>query len=183
MELSLPVVLIIAAVIGIICFFIGGYYKQTSGEGKLRNAEQTANKMVEDALKEGERIKKEKLIEAKDEVLNLKTEFDKEARARREELQLVEKRVLQREEMADKRSDALDHKEASLIKKSEELLKKEDKLEKTHQEQIKELEKISKLTFEEARQLLLSDVEKQISRETALLIKNKELEAKEQADK
>ncbi len=183
MELSLPVVLIIAAVIGIICFFIGGYYKQTSGEGKLKNAEQTANKMVEDALKEGERIKKEKLIEAKDEVLNLKTEFDKEARARREELQLVEKRVLQREEMADKRSDALDHKEASLIKKSEELLKKEDKLEKTHQEQIKELEKISKLTFEEARQLLLSDVEKQISRETALLIKNKELEAKEQADK
>ena len=60
MELSLPVVLIIAAVIGIICFFIGGYYKQTSGEGKLRNAEQTANKMVEDALKEGERIKKDK---------------------------------------------------------------------------------------------------------------------------
>ena len=69
MELSLPVVLIIAAVIGIICFFIGGYYKQTSGEGKLRNAEQTANKMVEDALKEGERIKKEKLIEAGFEML------------------------------------------------------------------------------------------------------------------
>ena len=178
----LPICLI-AGVIGIICFFAGGYYKQVSGEGTLKNAEQTANKMVEDALNEGERIKKDKILEAKDEIFNLKTEADREARARREELQAVEKRVLKREELADKRSSALDKREENIIRKSNELNRKEQKIEKMHKQQVKELERISQLTFEEARQLLLSDVEKQIARETALLIKNKELEAKEQADK
>lgn len=178
----LPICLI-AGVIGIICFFAGGYYKQVSGEGKLKNAEQTANKMVEDALNEGERIKKDKILEAKDEIFNLKTEADREARARREELQAVEKRVLKREELADKRSSALDKREENIIRKSNDLNKREQKIEKMHKQQVKEFERISQLTFEEARQLLLSDVEKQIARETALLIKNKELEAKEQADK
>ena len=119
----LPICLI-AGVIGIICFFAGGYYKQVSGEGKLKNAEQTANKMVEDALNEGERIKKDKILEAKDEIFNLKTEADREARARREELQAVEKRVLKREELADKRSSTLDKREENIIRKSNELNRK-----------------------------------------------------------
>ena len=174
---------VISVIVGIICFILGGAYKQSQGEGKLKNAQQTASKMVEDALKESERIKKEKIIEAKDEIITLKNELDKESRSRREELQLVEKRVLQREEMADKRSETLDAKEESLLKKDKELIEKEDTLNELHAKQISELEKISKLTFEEARQLLLADVEKQISRETALLIKNKELEAKEECDK
>lgn len=181
--MGLPIVAGIAIVVGVICFFIGGYYKQVSGEGTLRNAQETANKMVEDALKEGDRIKKEKIIEAKDEVINLKNDLDKEVRARREELQLVEKRVLQREDLADKRANALDSREESIIKKSSDLVKKEEKLDEMHKQKITELEKISKLTFDEARQLLLADVEKQISRETALYIKNHEAEAKETADK
>ncbi len=183
MELSIITVVVMNAVFLIVGLILGGYIKKISGDEKLRNAEQTATRMVEDALKESDRIKKEKLIEAKDEVFNLKTDADKEIRIRREELQLVEKRSLQREENIEKRVSSLEEKEENISKKSKELDVKEQALEKQKEEQIRELERVSKLTFEEARQILLNNVEKEIARETALLIKNKELEAKEESDK
>ncbi|MFA0816370.1 MAG: ribonuclease Y [Anaerofustis sp.] len=173
---------IIAAALGI-GIIAGSYIRQSINNGKIQNAQVTASKIVEDALKEGENIKKEKLLEAKDEIYNSKKDFDKEVKDRRSEIQVLEKRLIQREELIDKKSESVEHKEETFNKKLKEIEVKEEKLDKLHQQQITELEKISKLTFEEAREILLSDVEKQISRETALLIKNKELEAKEESDK
>ncbi len=174
-------VLIIAALVG--GFILGGYIRQRANADKINNAQITAAKIVEDALKESENIKKEKIIEAKDEIYNSKKELDKEIKDRRSEIQLLEKRLIQKEELLDKKSEVIEKKDETSNKKLKEIELKEEKLEKLHQQQINELEKISKLTFEEARQILLDDVEKQISRETALLIKNKELEAKEESDK
>lgn len=173
--------LIIAALVG--GFILGGYVRQRANADKVNNAQITAAKIVEDALKESENIKKEKIIEAKDEIYNSKRELDKEIKDRRSEMQLLEKRLIQKEELLDKKSEVIEKKDETSNKKLKEIELKEEKLEKLHQQQINELEKISKLTFEEARQILLDDVEKQISRETALLIKNKELEAKEESDK
>ncbi len=173
--------LIIAALV--IGFVLGGIVRQRADADKVNNAQMTAAKIVEDALKEGETIKKEKIVEAKDEIYNSKKEFDKEIKDRRSEIQLLEKRLIQREELLDKKSEVIEKKEESSNRRVKEIEQKEEKLEKLHQQQINELEKISKLTFEEARQILLDDVEKQISRETALLIKNKEIEAKEEAEK
>lgn len=174
--------LIIAAALGI-GMAAGSYIRQSINNGKIKNAQLTASKIVEDALKEGENIKRERILEAKDEIYNAKKDLDNEVKSRRGEVQALEKRLIQREELIDKKSEAIEHKEETFNKKLKEIEAKEEKLEIQHQQQITELEKISKLTFEEAREILLNDVEKQISRETALLIKNREIEAKEESDK
>lgn len=173
-------IVIPALVIG---FIAGGYVRQNINKTKLENAQTAAAKIVQDAIKDGENIKKEKLIEAKDEMFNLRSDLDKETAERRNELKQQERRIIQKEEHLDRKLDAIEKKEETSAKKYKELEVKEEKLNKLYQQQTAELERISNLTFEEARQLLFDDVEKQISRETALLIKNKENEAKEEADK
>jgi ribonuclease Y len=153
------------------------------GESKINNATKTANCMVEEAIKESERIKKEKLIEAKEEIHTLRTELDRENRERRNELQKLEKRVMNKEENLDKKIENIEKKEESLIERNKKLEIKEAELDILKQKQLIELEKISQLTFEEARELLLASVENRITREMAILVKNKETEAKSEADK
>ncbi len=172
--------IVVAAGVG---FFVGNYLREKMNKNKLETAQATAARLVEEAIKEGEAIKKEKIVEAKDEIYNSKKEFEKEVRDRRNELSVSEKRLIQKEEALDKKQQSLDKRDELTTKKLKEIEAKEEKVEKLHQQQVDELEKISKLTFEEARQLLLDDVEKRISRETALYIKNQEAEAKEEADK
>ena len=172
--------IVAAALIG---FFIGNYLREKINKNKLDTAQATAARLVEEAIKEGEAIKKEKIVEAKDEIYNSKKDFEKEVKDRRNELALSEKRLIQKEETLDKKQQSLDKRDELTAKKLKEIEAKEEKVEKLHQQQVEELEKISKLTFEEARQILLDDVEKRISRETALYIKNQEAEAKEEADK
>jgi ribonuclease Y len=174
--------ILIVAALGI-GFFIGNYLKEKMNKETLETAQQTAARLVEEAIKEGEAIKKEKIVEAKDEIYSSKKDFDKEVKDRRNELSNMEKRLQQKEENVEKKQQALDKRDELTAKKLKEIEAKEEKVEKLHQQQIEELEKISKLTFEEAREILLDDVEKRISRETALYIKNKESEAKEEADK
>ncbi len=176
-------VVLIAIAALFIGFFAGWYVRQNINKTKLENAQTAAAKIVEDAIKEGENIKKEKLIEAKDEIFNLRSDLDREIAERRNEVKQQERRMIQKEEHLDRKIDAIEKKDEISAKKYKELEMKEEKLNKLYQQQTAELEKVSNLTFEEARQLLFDEVEKQISRETALLIKNKEIEAKEEADK
>lgn len=164
-------------------FALGYYLKEISNRNKIESAKSTAAQIVEDALKEGETIKKEKIVEAKDEIYASKRDFDKEVKDRRSELSLMEKRLIQREEQADKKQETIDKRDETSARKLKEIEAKEDRIEKLHTQQVAELEKISKLTFDEARQILLDDVEKRISRETALYIKNAEATAKDEADK
>ncbi len=173
--------LIVAAAIA--GFIVGNYLREKLNKDKLESAQATAARLVEEAIKEGEAIKKEKIVEAKDEIYNSKKDFEKEVKDRRNELSISEKRLIQKEEALDKKQQNLDKRDELTSKKLKEIEAKEEKVEKLHQQQVEELEKISKLTFEEARQILLDDVEKRISRETALYIKNQEAEAKEEADK
>ncbi|MDR2520088.1 MAG: ribonuclease Y [Eubacteriaceae bacterium] len=161
-----------------------GYFtKQYLNTKKLENAYATAANLVEEARREGENIKKQMVVEAKDEVFNSRKELDKEIKDRRNEISVLEKRALQREELIDKKMEAVEKRDEQSQRKAKEIEAKEEKVQKFYQQKVSELEKISKLSFEEARQILLDEVEKLISRETALLIKNKESEAKEEADK
>ncbi len=163
---------------------VGGYFlRQYMSECKINNATKTANSMVEDAIKEGERVKKEKLLEAKEEIHALRTELDKESRDRRNELQRLEKRVIFKEENLDKKLENIEKKEETLNEKNKKIELKESELDLLLKKQLAELEKISQLTFEEARELLLANVENKITREMAIMIKNKEAEAKAEADK
>src|SRR5699024_5871229 len=137
----------------------------------------TAKKIVDDAVKDAETVRKEKLFEAKEEVHSLRNDLEKENRERRNEVQRLEKRVLQKEENLEKKVEALEKKEENLQKYSKEIEKDQMAVKELHQKQLEELEKISSLTHEEARQLLLSDVEKEIRREYAILINSIESQA------
>lgn len=181
MEHWLYYVLMAVCLIGGI---VGGIIIARRAENKkIESAGAQAAKIVQDAVVEGERIKKDRLNEAKDEIYAQKKDLDKEIRDRRSEVKVLENRIAQKEESLDKKIDTIEKRDENSQKKAKELEQKEEKITKLHQQQIKELEKISQLTFEEARQILLDETEKQISRETALMIKNKEAEAKEEADK
>lgn len=138
---------------------------------------------MDDAQKDAETRKKEVLLEAKEEIHKLRSELDRETKDRRNEIQRIERRLLQREELFDKKIDAVEQREEVLAKKQKEAQKVYDEVQELYNKQLKELEHISNLSSEEARQLLLNDIEKQIRHEAAMMIKDIETKAKEEADR
>jgi ribonuclease Y len=152
-------------------------------EAKIGTAEEKAREIIDEALKTAETKKREALLEAKEEALKAKNEFERETRERRAELQRYEKRVLTKEETLDRKTEALEKKEAKLSVKEAELDKIKQEVEEFHAKQLQELEKISGLTSEQAKEYLLKTVEEDVKHETAVLIKELENKAKEEADK
>src|SRR5690606_37311058 len=128
--------------------------------------------------------------EAKDEIHRLRTETERELRERRSELQKQENRLLQKEENLDRKDDILDKRELALEKKEDSLAKRqqhieemESKVEEMVRKQESELERISGLTKEEARAIIIERVEKDLSHEIAVMVKEAENRVKEEADK
>ncbi|KUK10357.1 MAG: Ribonuclease Y [Clostridia bacterium 41_269] len=152
-------------------------------EARITSAEQDAKKIIEEAKKEAEARKRELLLEAKEEVHALRNELERETRERRNELQRLEKRLVYKEEQLDKKSEAIEKKEEQLQKKQQELDDLRSKLEEQYAKQVEELEKLSGLSSEEAREILLSNIEQEMKHEIATLIKEIETKAKEEADK
>lgn len=171
---------ILVAIIGIIA---GYYIRKYIGEGKIKSAEELAKKIVEDAERNGEARKKELLLEAKEEIHKLRSEAERESRERRNEIQKLERRILHKEETIDRKSEAIERKEESISKKIRQLEDKESALSDLYDKQVLELERLSGLTSEEAKELLLNDIRKEIIHESAIMIKDMESKAKEEADK
>ncbi|SMP47830.1 ribonucrease Y [Anoxynatronum buryatiense] len=162
---------------------IGYFIRKSIAEGKVNSAEELAKKLIEEAEKEVETTKKELLIEAKEEVHKLRSEFERESRERRNELQKIERRLIQKEETLDKKAENLEKKDEKLSRKLVELDEKGEQLEQLRNQEKQKLEELSGLTGEEAKTLLLRDVEKEIRVETAMMIKEMESRAKEEAEK
>ena len=158
-------------------------YRKKIAEAKIGSAEDKAREIIDDALKTAESKKREALLEAKEEALKAKNEFEKESRERRAELQRMEKRVINKEESVDRKADALEKKENALSHKESALDKQRVKVEEMQAKQLQELERISGLTSEQAKEYLLKTVEDEVKHETALMIKEMETRAKEEADK
>lgn len=127
--------------------------------------------------------KKLKVVEAKDEVHQLRIELDRETKERRAEIQNLEKRNLQKEEQLDKKSNNLEKREESLQKRQSSLDKKENSLEELEKQHILELEKVSGMTSDEAKRQLLADVEKDVQHDAVILIKEAEGRVKEESNK
>ncbi|ARE87792.1 Ribonuclease Y [Clostridium formicaceticum] len=123
------------------------------------------------------------MLEAKEEVHRLRNEFDRESRERRNELQKIERRLIQKEETLDKKSDVLEHKDEKLNRKLKELEEQEQEIQQLYEKEVQKLEELSGLTSLEARELLLNDIEKEIKHEAAIMIKDIETKAKEDAEK
>ena len=158
------------------------YHKKVADQ-KIGSAEERARKIIDEALKSVEDTKREKLLEVKEESLRARNDLDKEVRERRAEVQRSERRVQQKEENVEKRSDAIEKRETGLNAREEALAKKSADVAKLNEQRLQELEKISGLTSEQAKEYLLKIVEDDVKHESALMIKNMESEAKEEADK
>ncbi|MFY9612662.1 MAG: ribonuclease Y [Tissierellaceae bacterium] len=171
---------ILGALIGMI---VGYFIRKNIGEGKINNAEELAKKIIEDAKKNAESYKREAILEAKDEIHKLRTEAERENRERRNEVQRLERRVIKKEESVDRKLDSIEKKEETIAKKIKQLEEKEATINSLHEQQLKELEKLSGLTSEEAKTILLDGVKREISHETAVMIKEMEQQAKLEAEK
>ena len=178
--ISVVVALIIA--IPVTSVVTSSYQKKAAAK-TIGTAEDKAREIIDEALKTAESKKREGLLEVKEESIRTKNELDKEIKERRAEVQRYERRIQQKEENIDKKSDAIEKKEASLAAKEEELTKQKEKIAKLNEERVQELERISGLTSEQAKEYLLKIVEDEVKHETAILIKELETRAKEEADK
>lgn len=152
-------------------------------EEQIGSAETKAREIIDEALKTAETKKREGLLEVKEESIRTKNELDKEIKERRSEVQRFERRVQQKEENIDKKADAIEKKEASLNARESELAKQKESIAKLNEQRVQELERISGLTSEQAKEYLLKIVEDEVKHESAVLIKDLESRAKQEADK
>lgn len=175
---------ILIAIIAITVGFLVGYFvRKYLAEAKITSAEEAARKIIEEARKESEAKKREVILEAKEEVHKLRNELERESRERRNELQRIERRLMQKEESLDRKTESIERKEDALQKKELELETLRENLEELKHRQLAELERLSGLTSEEAKEILLANVEKEIRHEAAMLIKEVENQAKEESEK
>ncbi|MDD3654188.1 MAG: ribonuclease Y [Desulfotomaculaceae bacterium] len=178
-------IITILVIIGVAlaAFAVGYFFRKSLAEAKIVSAENEAKKILEEAQKDAEAKKREAILESKEEVLKLRNEFEKDSRERRLELQRQERRLVQKEENMDRKADAIEKKEEILDKKESEIDAVKAQLTEVYNKQLSELERISGLTSEEAKQILLADVENEIQHEVAIMIKDMENKAKEEGEK
>ena len=175
------------AIIGVIALAAGlaaGYlYRKNAMEKKLGQTEEVARNLLEDATRKAEEKKKEALLEAKEEIIRLKSELDKEVRDRRSEVTRLERRVNQREEAFDKKLDNLESREEALNDKYKEAERLEAEANEMHDRQKAELERIAGMTSDEAKAILIDRVQKDAYHDAAVMVREVEARAKEEADK
>lgn len=163
---------------------VAGYLvRKNIAEGKIATAEVTAARIIQEAEKTGEAKKKENLLEAKEEIHRLRSDVEREHKDRRTELQRLERRLLQKEENLDKKLETYEKKEENLVLQEGKLKTSQEKVDELCVRQSQELERVSGLTADDAKKELLSTVETEIRHETAMLIKDLEQQAKDEADK
>jgi ribonucrease Y len=175
-------IIVISVGVGIVGGAVGYLVRKNIAEGKVATAEETANRIVQEAEKTGEAKKKEALLEAKEEIHRLRTEMERENKERRAELQKSERRLVQKEENLDKKLDSYEKKEENLIEQTSKLRDSQDRIEELYVKQRNELERVSGLTSDDAKRELLSNVEVEVKHDTAKLIKDLEQQAKDEAD-
>ncbi len=180
--IGLGIGILIAVIAGIVAFKAGVTYNRKISEAEIGSAEDEAKRIVDEALKDAESKKKEALLEAKEEIHRNRSDFDREVKERRSEISRQENRLHQKEATLDKKTDALEQKEANLSLKMKELDEEKDKLTELQGQERKKLEELSGLSAEEAKEYLLKNIESEVRHEAAIMVKDIEQEAKENAD-
>ena len=171
---------LISIAIGI---FVGMTLRKKIAESKIDSAEKEAKRLVDLAKVEAENMRKEEIIKAKEEIMNNRKELDQEIKERRSEIQKQETRIIQKEENLEKRTNDLENKEKSLDKEYESLENQKNEVNGLYEKQLQELQRIANLSKEEAKNQLLSEVEKEITTEKAKLLRDLNQKAKEDANK
>ncbi|MFD2682756.1 ribonuclease Y [Bacillus seohaeanensis] len=182
---------IIFILLGLIVGVVVGYFiRKSIAEAKIAGAKGSAEQILEDAKRQADALKKEALLEAKDENHKLRTDMENDLRERRNELQKQENRLMQKEENLDRKDESLNKRESLLERKEDTLNERqqhieemESKVDEMVQKQQSELERVSGLTRDEAKTIILERVENELSHDIALMVREHETRAKEDADK
>ena len=174
---------VISIVVLIVGIAIGYILRKNVGEKAIGSAEQQARNMILDAQNTVENLKKEKVLEAKEEIHKLREEYEGELKSRRAEVTKAERRIQQKEENIDRKLESIEKRENGLTKKEQSMNEKHREIDAYIQKQVEELERISGYTREEAKHLLLQEIETDIRKDASDMIVRIETEAKEEADK
>ena len=180
--LTVVLVLVAAAVAGALGFYLGGENRKRTAEAKIGSAEEEAKRIVNDAIKTAEQKCKETIIEAKDEAFKLKSDADKEIKDRRAEITRQERRIDQKEEALDKRTAQMERKEEDLKRRSETVEARLDELEQLKLRQTEKLETIAAMSKEDARAVLLKQVDDELTHEKAMKISAYQANMKDECD-
>ena len=180
----------VCAAVAALCIFLGLFIQKQSFKKKQGDIKSVTDKMIEDAREECKSIKKEAILEAKEQELKLRNDFERECKEKRQEIQRLENRLNQKEESLEKKEEALSKRNEETTKYQDRLKQKELDLEHKlqdisaqHESMVKEFEKISQMSREEAKQQLIATIEDEAKRDAAGLVKNIEAEAKEQGER
>ena len=176
-------VVAIAAATLVVGLLIGYIYRKNVGEKTIGSAEQKAKNLILDAETKSETIKKEITLEAKEEAHRMRSEAEREVRERRNEIQRSERRLIQKEESVDRKLENIEKREEGISRTEKEIAEKKKELDRFLEKQIEELEKISGLTADEAKAILLDEIEKDVRHDASIMIKDIESKAKDEADR
>ncbi len=174
------IVAVVALAVGLA---VGYFYRKNAMEKKIGQTEEFARNMLEEATRKAEEKKKEAVLEAKEEIIRLKSDLDKEVRDRRSEVGRMERRMTQREEQLDKKADHLEAREEQLNAKFKDAERIEQEAQQLHEQQQQELERIANMTMEDAKNILISRIQKDAYHDAAVMVREIESRAKEEADK
>ena len=183
--------LILAIVVALAVGVAVGYvFKQRLSRKRLESSENLSARIIDEAKKEAETIKKEAVLQAKENLLKVKTEFERDSRDRKGELDVLERRLRSKEENLDRRTDLLSQKEVAIENREKTLLQKESQLNEKHdrasrilEEQQRKLEQIAGITSDEAKNFLIQSMEAAAKRDAALMIRRIDEDARRTAEK
>ncbi len=170
-------------VVGIICFILGSSHRKKIAENEIGSAEAEAKRILSDAMKNAEAKKKEAVLEAKDEIYQMRNDAEKEIKERRGDVQRQERRLQQKEESLDKKLENYEKKEEKLQQKLKVVEEKTEELDELKTAQRDMLKKISGYSVEKAKEELLKSLEEELIHDKAVLIKDYEQKAKDEAEK
>ncbi|MBQ6714805.1 MAG: ribonuclease Y [Clostridia bacterium] len=173
----------VALLLGVIGFFVGSAYRRKSAEKTIGSAEEEAKRILNDAMKTAETKRKETLIEAKEEIHQLRQDTERDLRERRSEVQRQEHRLQQKEETLDRKLDNLEVKEEKLAERAKEIDVRLEECDRIKKSQLEMLEKISGLSKEQAKAELLQMLDGELSHEKAVRIMEFEQQTKEESEK
>ncbi|MCD8375912.1 MAG: ribonuclease Y [Oscillospiraceae bacterium] len=178
--------IVIPIIVGVVCLVLGAlfgfHYRKSVAEKEITSAEDEAKRIINESIKAAESKKREALVEAKEEILKSRNELEAESKERRSALQKQEHRLQQKEENLDRKLEAIEKKEEHLRKTQSSLDTQRAEVEKLKASQLEELERISGLTREEARDFLISQLERDVTHESAMKLRELEARFKEESD-
>ncbi len=169
-------------VAAIIFFLVGVQHRKRVAEKEISSAEEEAKRIINESIKSAESKKREALVEAKEEILKARSEYEKEEKERRSDLQKQERRLQQKEENLDRKTENIERKEETLSRKLDGLEKQREEVEQVKRSQLEMLERISGFTVDEAKNYLISQLEADVTHESAMKVKEIEAHYKEEGD-